>query len=135
MDAPASPAASARADQPARSALGGLLGAGLDALRTRLDLAAVELEIHLLALLRVLVCLIGALACALVALAFAVITLIAALWDTHRTLALLGGTLVFVGLAVLFGTLGARTLRNQPRVLEGSLQQLREDQRRAEGGS
>jgi len=130
MDAPASPAESARAGQPARSALGGLLGAGLDALRTRLDLAAVELEIHLLGLLRVLVCLIGAVACALVALAFAVITLIAALWDTHRTLAL-----VFVGLAVLFGALGARTLRNQPRVLEGSLQQLREDQRRAEGGS
>ena len=135
MDAPASPAESARAGQPARSALGGLLGAGLDTLRTRLDLAAVELEIHLLGLLRVLVCLIGAVACALVALAFAVITLIAALWDTHRTLALLGGTLVFVGLAVLFGALGARTLHNQPRVLEGSLQQLREDQRRAEGGS
>ncbi len=132
MDAPASPADSARADQPTQSGLGGLLDAGLDALRTRLDLAAVELEIYLLALLRVLVCLIGALACALVALAFAVITLIAALWDTHRTLALLGGTLVFVGLAVLFGALGARTLRNQPRVLEGSLQQLREDQRRAE---
>jgi uncharacterized membrane protein YqjE len=135
MDAPASPRESARADQPARSAFGGLLGAGLDALRTRLDLAAVELEIHLLALLRVLVCLIGAVACALVALAFAVITLIAALWDTHRTLALLGGTVLFVALAVLLGALGARTLRNQPRVLEGSLQQLREDQRRAEGGS
>ena len=135
MDAPASPAESARAGQPARSALGGLLGAGLDTLRTRLDLAAVELEIHLLGLLRVLVCLIGAVACALVALAFAVITLIAALWDTHRTLALLGGTLVFLGLAVVFGTLGARTLRDQPRILEGSLQQLREDQRRAGGGS
>jgi uncharacterized membrane protein YqjE len=135
MDAPASPGESVRADRPARSGFGGLLGAGLDALRTRLDLAAVELEIHLLALLRVLVWLIGAVACALVALAFAVITLIAALWDTHRTLALLGGTLVFVGLAVLFGALGARTLRNQPRILEGSLQQLREDQRSAEGRS
>jgi uncharacterized membrane protein YqjE len=138
MDAPASPASpaeSARVDQPTQSALGALLGAGLEVLRTRLDLAAVELEIHLLALLRVLVCLIGAVACALVALAFAVTTLIVALWDTHRTLALLGGTLVFVGLAVLFGALGARTLRNQPRVLEGSLQQLREDQRRPGGGS
>jgi len=52
---------------------------------------AVELEIHLLALLRVLVCLIGAVACALLALAFALTTLVVALWDTHRTLALLGG--------------------------------------------
>src|SRR5207302_985354 len=37
------------------SALGGLLRAAFDALRTRLDLAAVELEIHLLSLARVLV--------------------------------------------------------------------------------
>ena len=134
MDAPESPAENAGADQPLRSALGGLLGAGLDAVRTRLDLAAVELEIHLLALLRVLVCLIGALACALLALAFVLTTLLVALWDTYRTVALLGATLVFLGLAVLFGALGARTLRNQPRVLQGSLQQLCEDQRRAGDG-
>jgi len=134
MDAPESPAENAGADQPLRSALGGLLGAGLDAVRTRLDLAAVELEIHLLALLRVLVCLIGALACALLALAFVLTTLLVALWDTHRTVALLGATLVFLGLAVLFGALGARTLRNQPPVLQGSLQQLCEDQRRAGDG-
>jgi hypothetical protein len=42
---------------------------------------------------------------------------------------------VFIGLAVLFGALGTRTLRDQPRILEGSLQELREDQRRAGGGS
>ena len=70
MDAPESPAENAGADQPLRSALGGLLGA----------------------------------------------------------------TLVFLGLAALFGALGARTLRNQPRVLQGSLQQLCEDQRRAGDG-
>jgi uncharacterized membrane protein YqjE len=135
MDAPESPAENARAEEPLQSGLAGLLGAGLDALRTRLDLAAVELEIHLLALLRVLACLIGAVACALLALAFALTTLVVALWDTHRTLALLGGTLVFIGLAVLFGAVGARTLRDQPRILQGSLQELREDQRRAGGGS
>ena len=131
MDAPAPPAQDAGAGQPLRSAFSGLLGAGLDALRARLELAAVELEIHLLALLRVLVCLIGALACALLALAFALTTLIVALWDTHRTSALLGGTLVFLGLALLFGVLGARTLRQQPPVLQDSLQQLREDGHRA----
>ena len=135
MDAPGSPAQDAGAEQPLRSAFSGLLGAALDGLRTRLDLAAVELEIHLLALLRVLVCLVGAVACALLALAFALTTLVVALWDTHRTLALLGGTLVFLALALLFGVLGARTLRNQPPILEGSLQQLREDQRPGGGGS
>ena len=127
MDAPGSPAQDAGAAEGLRSAFSGLLGAGLDALRTRLDLAAVELEIHLLALLRVLVCLIGA----LLALAFALTTLIVALWDTHRTSALLGGTLVFLGLALLFGVLGARTLRRQPPALQDSLRQLREDGRRA----
>jgi uncharacterized membrane protein YqjE len=135
MDAPESPAENARADEPLQLGLAGLLGAALDAVRTRLDLAAVEFEIYLLALLRVLVCLIGAVACALLGLAFALTTLVVALWDTHRTLALLGGTLLFIGLAVLFGALGARTLRDQPRILEGSLQELREDQRRAGGGS
>jgi uncharacterized membrane protein YqjE len=135
MDAPESPAENARAAEPLQSGLAGLLGAALDAVRTRLDLAAVEFEIHLLALLRVLVCLIGAVACALLGLAFALTTLVVALWDTHRTVALLGGTVLFIGLAVLFGALGARTLRDQPRILEGSLQELREDQRRAGGGS
>jgi len=50
-----SPAENARADEPLQSGSRSAR-AGLDALRTRLDLAAVELEIHLLALLRVLVC-------------------------------------------------------------------------------
>src|SRR6266566_2412158 len=91
------------------SALGGLLGATFDALRTRLDLAAV--------------------ACALLAVAFAVTALVVALWDTHRTLGLIGGTLAFLALAGVCAALGARTLRRQPAVLEGSLQQLREDRR------
>jgi len=111
------------------SALGGLLGAAFDALRTRLDLAAVELEIHLLSLVRVLVWLMAAVACALLAVAFAVTALVVALWDTHRTLGLIGGTLAFLALAGVCAALGARTLRRQPGVLEGSLQQLREDRR------
>jgi uncharacterized membrane protein YqjE len=133
MAAPAAPGESAERAAPS-SALGGLFGAAFDALRTRLDLAAVELEIHLLSLLRVLVWLMAAVACALVALAFAVAALIVALWDTHRTLGLVGGTLTFLALAAVCGALGARALRRQPRVLEGSLQQLREDQGRTEGG-
>ena len=107
----------------------------LEALRTRLDLAAVELEIHLLVLVRLLVCIMSAVACVLLALAFAVTALIVALWDTHRLLALLGGAGLFAALALGFGWLGVRTLRRQPRALEGSLRQLREDERRARGES
>jgi uncharacterized membrane protein YqjE len=130
MDAPAGPPESTATDEPPQ-ALRGLFAVTLEALRTRLDLAAVEFELHLLALVRMLVWAVGAVACVLLALAFAVTALIVALWDTHRMLALLGGSGLFAALAATCGWLGARTLRNRPAMLEGSLQQLREDQRRA----
>ena len=129
MDAPADPAPEAESAAPLR----GLLAAGLEALRTRIDLAAVELEIHLLTLVRMLVCVVGVVACALLAFAFAVTAMIVALWDTHRMLGLLGGTVLFVALAATFGYFGARTLRTHPGFLRGSLQQLEEDQRRVGG--
>ena len=132
MDAPASPSqATVVTDRP--GAARGLIGALLDALHTRLELLGVEVEIHMRALLRMLIWAFGALACATLALAFGLLTLIAALWNTHRMLALLGGTLVFVVLAVIFGFLGARALRVHPHVLEGSLEQLAEDERRVRG--
>ena len=132
MDAPASSPGSAATDEPPH-ALRGLFAAALEMLRTRLDLAAVEFEIHLHTLLRALVWALGAVACALLALVFGLTALVVALWDTHRMLALLGGSALFVALAVILGLLGARSLRNQPPVLEGSLAQLREDQKRAGG--
>jgi uncharacterized membrane protein YqjE len=132
MDAPAPPEdASAAAEPP--HAVRGLFAALLEALRTRIDLAAVEVEIHLRALLRLMIWAVGAMACAMLALAFAVTALVVALWSTHRMLALLGGSLVFVALTVLFGWLSARALRRGPQLLEGSLDQLQEDQRRAGG--
>jgi len=132
MDAPAPSPGSAAADDPPHE-LRGLFAAALEALRTRLDLAAVEFEIHLHTLLRALVWALGAVACALLAVVFGITALVVALWDTHRMLALLGGSALFVALTVILGWLGARTLRNQPPVFEGSLAQLREDQRRAGG--
>jgi uncharacterized membrane protein YqjE len=132
MDAPATPPESAATEDPPH-ALRGLFAAGLETLRTRLDLAATEFEMHLLALVHVLVWAFGAIACVLLAFAFAVTALVVSLWDTHRMLALLGGSGAFVALAVTCGWLGARTLRNHPGMLEGSLQELREDQRRAGG--
>jgi uncharacterized membrane protein YqjE len=125
----------AAADDGAAHPLRGLLVALLEALRTRVDLAAVELEMHLRALLRVLVWTVGAVACALLAFTFAIIALIVALWDTHRMLALLGGSLLFLALTGTFAWLGVRTLRSQPGMLESSLEQLQEDQNRAAGGS
>jgi uncharacterized membrane protein YqjE len=126
----ADPAADAQAAaRPAR----GLVTAGIEALRTRLDLAAVELEIHMLLLVRMLAWVIGAVACVMLALAFGVTALIVALWNTHRMLGLLGGSLGFIALAALLGYLGLRTLRNRPGPLDASLAQLAEDQRKVGG--
>jgi uncharacterized membrane protein YqjE len=111
----------------------GLFGTALDAIKTRLDLAAVEVEIYLLRVVQMLLWAVAAVACGLLALAFGLVALIVALWDSHRMAGLLGATLVFVVLAVVFGSIGARTFRNRPRVLEGTLQQLEHDQRRVTG--
>ncbi len=134
MDAPAPlPETTAAADPPGM--VRGLIAALLEALHTRLELAGVELEIHLRALLRSLIWTVGAVACAMLALAFGMLAVIAALWSTHRMLALLGGTSIFVLLAALCAYLGARALRIRPDVLAGSLEQLAKDERQARGGA
>jgi uncharacterized membrane protein YqjE len=110
------------------------MAAGIEALRTRLDLAAVELEIQVVLLIRLLAWLFAALTCVLLALAFGVVALIVALWDTHRTLGLLAGSGVFIGLGALLGYLGLRSVRGRPGPFADSLAQLAEDERRVQGG-
>jgi uncharacterized membrane protein YqjE len=127
------PASTAAHDAP--PALRGLFAAFLEALRTRLDLAAVELEIHMLGLVRLLLWVLAALAFVLLGLAFALVALVVALWDTHRMLALLGGSVLFIVVGLVLGWLGVRSARGRPGFLDGSLQQLAEDQRRAGGQS
>ncbi len=123
-------------DDPASGGvpLRGLTASVLEALRTRLDLATVELEIQALLVFRMLAWMVGALACILLALALGVTALIVALWNTHRMLGLLGGSAVFVLLAILLTWLGLRTVRGRPAPLSGSLGQLGEDQREIRGG-
>jgi uncharacterized membrane protein YqjE len=133
MDATAPPPDSTAAADPPH-ALRALLAASLDSLRTRVELAGVEFQMYVLLLARLLVWALGALACALLGLAFALVALIVSLWDTHRMLALLGGSALFIALAVTFGWLGARTFSGQRLdVFAGSLEQLREDVRRTGG--
>ena len=114
-------------------ALRSLLASGLDALKTRLDLAAVEVELYLLRVVQMLLWAVAAVACGLLALVFAIVSIVAALWDTHRMAGLLGGTLLFVILAVVFGAIGARTFRSRPGALTGTLEQLEHDHRNAKG--
>jgi len=114
-------------------ALRGLFATGLDTLRTRLDLAAVEVELYLIRVVQMMLWAVAALACALLGLVFGLVSIVVALWDSHRMLGLLGGTGLFLALAVIFGLVGARTFRGRPSVLDGTLQQLDHDQRSARG--
>lgn len=114
-------------------AIRGLFAAGLDALRTRLDLASVEVELYLLRVVQMLLWASAAVACALLGLVFGLVTIVVALWDSHRMLGLLGGTGLFLVLAIVFGLLSARTMRNRANILEGTLQQLEHDGRSARG--
>lgn len=111
----------------------GLFVSVVEAARTRLDLAAVEAEIFLFRIVQMLLWALAAVACALLALAFAVVAVVAALWDTHRMLGVLGGAGLFVVLAIVFGYIASRTFKARPHILEGTLAQLETDQHRVSG--
>jgi uncharacterized membrane protein YqjE len=111
--------------------LQGLAAAALDALRTRLELAAVELEIHLIGLVRLLICAVAAILCSLLALAFGVVALIATLWSSHRVLGLVVGGLAFLVLGLACALIGALVFRRRPGILRDSVEQLDRDQHRA----
>jgi uncharacterized membrane protein YqjE len=124
------PAGATAGERP--PALQGLMGALLDALRTRLELAGVELEIHLIGLARTLLWAVAAILCTLLALAFGVVALIAALWDSHRVLGLLAGGLTFLVLALICAVIGARFFQRGPGILADSVAQLDRDRRRTQ---
>jgi uncharacterized membrane protein YqjE len=111
----------------------GLIATLIDSIRTRLDLAAVEIEMYLLRVLQLLLWAVAAVACAVLALMFGLVTLVAAVWDTHRVAVLLGGTVLFIALSSVCGLIAARVFRNRQRLLEGTLQQLAHDHRQARG--
>ena len=114
-------------------ALRGLFAAGLDTLRTRLDLAAVEVELYLIRVVQMLLWAVAALACALLGLVFGLVRIVVALWDSHRMLGLVGGTCLFFVLAAICGLIGTRVFRGRSSLLDGTLQQLEHDQRSARG--
>lgn len=120
------------APQPPGS-LRGLLAAGIEALKTRLDLVVVEAEIYLLRTLQTVLWALAALACGLLAVLFVIVAIIAALWDTHRLAGVLGGAGLFAVLTAVFAALAARAMRVRPLILEKSLQQLEHDRRKVEG--
>lgn len=113
----------------------GLLATLLDAVKTRLDLAAVEAEIYLVYLAQLLLWGFAALACALLAIVFGLTAMVVALWTTHRMAGLLGSMGILLILAVVCGLIGARIFRTRPPLLAGTLGQFEHDQRRVSGAA
>ena len=123
------------ADAAPVGAFRGAFSALLDALKTRLDLVAVEAEIYLLRTLQTVLWAFAALACVLLVLIFIVVAIIAALWDSHRMAGVLGGAGVFAILAAICGAIAARTFKFRPMILEKTVQQLEHDRQKVDGTS
>jgi len=126
-------AAAVGAEPDPPGSLRGLLATAIEALKTRLDLVAVEAEIYLLRTLQTVLWALAALACGLLAFLFIVVAIIAALWDTHRMAGVLGGAGLFAVLTAVFAALSMRAMRVRPLILEKSLQQLEHDRRKVDG--
>jgi uncharacterized membrane protein YqjE len=106
---------------------GGLWAQALQALRGRLELAALDLQEELV---RAIALLAAAWAAALVltlALAAAAATVVVWFWDSARIPALLGVTAVFVALGVTMCWRIARALAERPQFMAATLQELRKD--------
>jgi uncharacterized membrane protein YqjE len=123
------------ADPAPVGAFRGALSSLLDALKTRLDLVAVEAEIYLLRTLQTVLWAFAALACLLLVFVFVVVAIIAALWDTHRLAGVLGGAGAFAILAAICGAMAARTFKFRPMILEKTVQQLEHDRQKVDGSS
>ncbi len=110
---------------------GATLRARLDAVlglaQTRLELLALELHEEKLRLARLLLMTVLAALFLGSALLLAVLWLTAALWDSHRLLALGTGTVLLALGGVAAATAAARTLAAGSRLFAASLDELRRD--------
>jgi uncharacterized membrane protein YqjE len=112
----------------------GRIGANLLAmLRTRLELAAVELQEETQRLLGYLAWGVAAAFLGAVAVLLAILFVLVLFWDTHRLLAV-GGMTVLFALASLLAFLKVRgELANRPPLMADTLAELRKDAQAVKG--
>jgi uncharacterized membrane protein YqjE len=118
---------------PPSGAFRSLITVVLDILKSRLDLAAAEVEIYLSYLAQTLLWGFATVVCVVLGIFFALTAGVVALWHTHPFAALLGSMGVFIVLAVICGVLGTRSLRIRPQLLSGTLEQLERDKASVSG--
>jgi len=113
----------------------GRLGAALaDALRTRLELAATEIEEELLRVGLLLLGGLTALLCFICALATVAVLIIAAAWDSYRlqSIGILAG--VFLLFSIVAALLTQRGIKRHPRLFSSTVRELERDRDRLAGG-
>jgi uncharacterized membrane protein YqjE len=92
--------------------------------RTRLELAALDIEAHVSATLQAIASGIVALVLALVAFGFVGVAIIALFWDTHRIIATVATALGYFVFAFSVAVHARNRWRSRPPALEGTLREL-----------
>lgn len=100
----------------------------LSMLHTRLELLAVELQEEAQHVVSTLWWSLLALLVSGMGLLLAGVTVIIIFWDTHRILAAVCVTGTFLAIALLASLVVLRKIRNHPRMLQGTLEELKRDQ-------
>jgi uncharacterized membrane protein YqjE len=95
--------------------------------RTRVELAALELEDQVRITAGALMLSVAALVLGLVAFTFLGVAVIAIFWDTHRVWATIGTTLAYLSLAALLIAVARARWRSRPPAFAATLHELDKD--------
>jgi uncharacterized membrane protein YqjE len=99
----------------------------LETLHTRLELVSIEVEEEMARYSSYLLWIVVALFCAGIAILLAILLIVVLFWDSHREAVLLSLIGVFAGVALYLGWWLRESMRNKPRLLSYSLDELKRD--------
>lgn len=99
----------------------------LETLHTRLELISVEVEEEMARYSSYLLWIVVALFCAGIAVLLAILLVVVIFWDSHREAVLLTLIGLFAGVALYLGWWLRESMRNKPRLLGHTLDELKRD--------
>ena len=99
----------------------------LETVHTRLELVSVEIEEEMARYSSYLLWVVVALFCAGIAVLLSILLIVVIFWDSHREAVLLSLIAVFAGVALCLGWWLRDSMRNKPRLLGFTLDELRRD--------
>ena len=99
----------------------------IETLHTRLELVSVEVEEEMARYSSYLLWIVVALFCAGIAVLLAILLIVVLFWDSHREAVLLTLIALFGGVAIYLGWWLRESMRNKPRLLGFTLDELKRD--------